>query len=53
MMWHGVFVHKQHIWATGCCEHDLLDDGSQVKPWIKQGHLKHYARVFVVTVNEL
>ncbi|CAM4597799.1 unnamed protein product [Leuciscus chuanchicus] len=37
MMWHGVLRHvrNQHSWATGCCEHEPLDEGSQNKPWIQ------------------
>jgi len=39
MMWHGVLHHvrNQHSWATGCCDHEPLDESSQNKPWIQEG----------------
>ncbi|XP_065131571.1 uncharacterized protein [Paramisgurnus dabryanus] len=50
MMWHGVLHHvrNQHSWATGCCEHEPLDEGSQNKPWIQQGSAAHQALTAIV-----
>ncbi|XP_056118488.1 uncharacterized protein LOC130095738 [Rhinichthys klamathensis goyatoka] len=50
MMWHGVLHHvcNQHSWATGCCEHEPLDEGSQNKPWIHQGSAAHQALTAIV-----
>ncbi|KAK0144638.1 hypothetical protein N1851_016980 [Merluccius polli] len=50
MMWHGVLhnVRNQHSWATGCCEHEPLDEDSQNKPWIQQGSAAHQALTAIV-----
>ncbi|XP_038123787.1 uncharacterized protein LOC119771737 [Cyprinodon tularosa] len=34
MMWVGVLHHvrDEHSWATGCCQHEPLEEGSQEKP---------------------
>jgi len=38
-MWVGVMHHvcNEHLWATGCCQHEPLEEGSQDKPWMEQG----------------
>ncbi|KAM4544085.1 uncharacterized protein V3H82_021887 [Fundulus diaphanus] len=50
MMWVGVLHHvrDEHSWATGCCQHEPLEEGSQEKPWIKQGSAAHKALAGVV-----
>ncbi|XP_039539661.1 uncharacterized protein LOC120487527 isoform X2 [Pimephales promelas] len=50
MMWHGVLHHvrNQHSWATGCCDHEPLDESSQNKPWIQEGSAAHQALTAIV-----
>ncbi|XP_076126224.1 uncharacterized protein LOC143105969 [Alosa pseudoharengus] len=50
MMWVGVLHHvrDEHSWATGCCQHEPLEEGSQEKPWIEQGSAAHKALAGVV-----
>ncbi|CAM4597551.1 unnamed protein product [Leuciscus chuanchicus] len=38
LMWVGVMHHvcNEHFWATGCCQHELLEEGTQDKPWMEQ-----------------
>ncbi|XP_041944552.1 uncharacterized protein LOC121706671 [Alosa sapidissima] len=50
MMWVGVLHHvrDEHSWATGCCQHEPLEEGSQEKQWIKQGSAAHKALAGVV-----
>lgn len=44
MLWHGVLHHvrNEHIWATGSCEHDPLDDSLREKEWILQSNEQFY-----------
>ncbi|CAM4732660.1 unnamed protein product [Leuciscus chuanchicus] len=39
LMWVGVMHHvrNEHFWATGCCQHEPLEEGSQDKLWMEQG----------------
>ncbi|XP_056092496.1 uncharacterized protein LOC130071660 [Rhinichthys klamathensis goyatoka] len=49
-MWVGVMDHvcNEHFWATGCCQHEPLEEGSQDKPWMEQGSAAHRALAAIV-----
>ncbi|XP_041944101.1 uncharacterized protein LOC121706417 isoform X2 [Alosa sapidissima] len=49
-MWVGVMHHvrNEHFWATGCCQHEPLEEGSQDKPWMEQGSAAHRALAAIV-----
>ncbi|XP_056433452.1 uncharacterized protein LOC130371638 [Gadus chalcogrammus] len=53
LTWVGVLHHvrNEHVWATGCCEHEPLDGDSRDKPWIVQGSACHKALTAIVLEN--
>ncbi|XP_059902635.1 uncharacterized protein LOC132453705 [Gadus macrocephalus] len=50
LTWVGVLHHvrNEHVWATGCCEHEPLDGDSGDKPWIVQGSACYKALTAIV-----
>ncbi|KAK7130436.1 hypothetical protein R3I93_019927 [Phoxinus phoxinus] len=50
MMWVGVLHHvsNEHSWASGFCEHEPLEEGSENKPWIIAGSAAHQALTAIV-----
>ncbi|XP_056109078.1 uncharacterized protein LOC130086878 [Rhinichthys klamathensis goyatoka] len=50
MMWVGVLHHvsNEHSWASGFCEHEPLEEGSENKPWIISGSAAHKALTAIV-----